>query len=653
MTGSLRLFPLVLLMACTQGLQDDRFATGSQIVATSKDYSAIYAANPSVGTVSRMDVNSGELTELDVGGEPTRIARFGDKMAVTLRSERSLAVLRDNGGTLELEATVTLGAEPYGVVASEAGDRLYVALSQQDEVVELDASTLAVLRTFPVPNEPKFLALTPGGESLFVSSAMRGRLSWIDLDAGSVEALELPEVDSNAPNSLDVVELTPRLTGDPAVSPDGKILVVPTVWVDNTSPLDDTLESDEPVSNSYGSTSGAEHLGRFNGSVMMIPLSHGEPDMSGAEVQFLIGDANLGNARVTVRSYPTSATWSPDGDSVFVTIESSRAVAVISRADPREIFKDEVTGIEMVDSGGSVVGPESFIDSRFAQRAMAHGGTRGMPQGLVFLDDTTAWVHSDLTHSLEPLATGRLLSAVNDELKGETRFTSPQFSYPEITPSTALSLPEDIEEGRQMFFSSVDSRMAASGAGVSCSACHFDGRNDGLTWPIADAPRQTLSLAGEITPTAPVTWFSEVPSVMDEAMITSQERMGGADLSERQGAQIAAFIDFTREVDTKDKGSRSEAVLRGEEIFNRADTACGSCHPAPLYTDNQSHALYGVAAVNTPSLIGVAATAPYLHTGAADSLGKVLETSKAGLMGDTSSLSAQETADLEAFLRSL
>lgn len=653
MNGSLRLFPLVLLMACTQGLNDARFATGSQVVAASKDYSAVYAANPSLGTVSRLDVGDGSLTELELGGEPSRLARVGDKVAVTLRAERSLAILADNNGSLALESTVTLGAEPFGVVATEAGDRLYVALSQQNEVVEVDAASLAVLRTFSVPDEPKFLALTPGGESLFVSSAMRGRLSWIDLDRGVVEPLELPVVETNEPNSLNVVELTPRLTGDPSVSPDGKILVVPTLWVDNTSALDETLESDEPVTNSYGSTSGAERLGRFNGSLVMVPLSQGEPDMADAEVQMLIGDANLGNALVTVRSYPTSATWSPDGESVFVTLESSRAVAVVSRTDPPELFDEDVTAVEMIDSGGSVVGPESFIDGRFAERAMVHGGTRGMPQGVVFVGDNAAWVHSDLTHTLEPLGTARLLEVIEDELRGESRFSSPQFTYPEVTASSALSLPEDVDEGRQMFFSSVDARMASTGAGVSCSACHLDGRNDGLTWPIEDAPRQTPSLAGQVSRTQPVTWFSEVPTVADEAMITSQERMGGAQLSERQAGQIAAFIDYSREVDHKDKGSRSEAVVRGEAIFNRADTACGSCHPAPLYTDNQSHAMYGAEAVNTPSLIGVAATAPYLHTGAAENLGAVLQTAAAGMMGNTSMLSAQETADLEAFLRSL
>ncbi len=75
--------------------------------------------------------------------------------------------------------------------------------------------------------------------------------------------------------------------------------------------------------------------------------------------------------------------------------------------------------------------------------------------------------------------------------------------------------------------------------------------------------------------------------------------------------------------------------------------------PAVTSPDTKSHALYGLSAVNTPSLEGVAATAPNLHDRSAGTLRDVLETSRLGQMGDTSSLNDEEFDALVAYLETL
>jgi len=57
--------------------------------------------------------------------------------------------------------------------------------------------------------------------------------------------------------------------------------------------------------------------------------------------------------------------------------------------------------------------------------------------------------------------------------------------------------------------------------------------------------------------------------------------------------------------------------------------------------------------VRTRSLEGLATTAPYLHDGSVESVGALLVRLQDGSMGDTSSRSDAERADLEAFLLSL
>jgi cytochrome c peroxidase len=166
-------------------------------------------------------------------------------------------------------------------------------------------------------------------------------------------------------------------------------------------------------------------------------------------------------------------------------------------------------------------------------------------------------------------------------------------------------------------------------------------------------PRQVPSFAGPVSGTAPFTWNNDIASISDEIMITSQIRLGGRGITEAQLAALEAYIDFIPDADTPEKGSRSPAALRGEALFNRQDVGCAGCHSGPRFTDNQSYDLYQLDGVNTPTLVGLVATAPYLHDGRALTLRAVLETTRGAQMGDTSMLSTDELDDLEAYLRSL
>ncbi|MCB9761723.1 MAG: c-type cytochrome [Alphaproteobacteria bacterium] len=645
--------PLLALLGCNQGLDDNLFATGSATAVTSADHKSVFAVNPAIDGLSRFDVDTESVTEVVLEGEPTRVARAGDRLLVTLRTERALAVVDAN--TLEVERTVQVGAEPFGVVTDEAGSRAFVTLSQQDEVIELDLSSFEVTRRWTVTQEPRWLALEPDGRSLFVGSTFGARLTHIDLRSGEMQQLPMPSVDSTAPDSEVIVELTPRLTGDPAISPDGEVLAVPMLWVDNLSDI--SSEMDEP-GGSYGSVSGGERFGRFNAAVMTVPLdSKGQPEMDESEVTFVVGFVELEELFPTVRSYPAAVTWSPDGDVAMVAMEGSQAVAAMTRRISKD-HSDDLNGgfgrtamVDFADTGFSR-GPESIIDDRFGSNASAFVGLSTMPQGLVFTDDSTLWAHSGIQHSIEPVDFDGARDAARENRRQEFEST-PSFQGADALALSDRALPGDVQTGRRLFFSAVDTRMSTTSAGVSCSTCHFDGRTDGLTWNLDGLPRQVPSLAGQVSLTEPVTWFDEVSSVADEAMITSQSRMGGDDLSRTQAEYIEAYVDWSRDVDHKDKGAQTEAVTRGQAIFEREDVACSSCHPAPLYTDGDKHDMYGVNGVATPSLIGVAATAPYLHTGSAPSLRGVLETARGGEMGDTSSLSEQEMDDLVAYLRSL
>jgi cytochrome c peroxidase len=91
-------------------------------------------------------------------------------------------------------------------------------------------------------------------------------------------------------------------------------------------------------------------------------------------------------------------------------------------------------------------------------------------------------------------------------------------------------------------------------------------------------------------------------------------------------------------------------VEAGRLVFERGDVGCVTCHDGPHLTDNARHDVLGVA-VNTPRLVGVAATAPYFHDGSAPTLEAVLDHAEDGAMGATGGLSTSEREALVAYLR--
>ncbi|QIK42459.1 cytochrome C (plasmid) [Pontibrevibacter nitratireducens] len=108
-----------------------------------------------------------------------------------------------------------------------------------------------------------------------------------------------------------------------------------------------------------------------------------------------------------------------------------------------------------------------------------------------------------------------------------------------------------------------------------------------------------------------------------------------------------------------------EAARRGEEIFNRpfaglGDRSCASCHvPDANFLDRQAHDIGSVSpayegaragALDTPTLLGTAYTAPYFHDGSLPTLAAVVdwfdETKSLGL-------TEEDRADLTAYLETV
>jgi YVTN family beta-propeller protein len=202
----------------------------------------------------------------------------------------------------------------------------------------------------------------------------------------------------------------------------------------------------------------------------------------------------------------------------------------------------------------------------------------------------------------------------------------------------------------------------------SCASCHdTDGRMDGLNWDLLNDgtgnPKNARSLL----------WAHRTPPVMSLGVRKSAEVAVRAGIrhilfTEQPEAVPVAIDDFLKSLVPVPsphlvRGELSEAAQRGRAIFNDPEVGCALCHVPPLFTD-LAMADVGTRGhydrpedpdpFDTPALVELWRTAPYLHDGSAATIREVLvKFNQRDRHGATSHLAAQQLDDLEAYLLSL
>jgi cytochrome c peroxidase len=275
------------------------------------------------------------------------------------------------------------------------------------------------------------------------------------------------------------------------------------------------------------------------------------------------------------------------------------------------------------------------------------------PSGIAVANDgKTAWVYNAFDHSLSKL------ESVNGRVTNSGTTT--------LTTREALSA--QAVAGRKLFFSATDARMNNPATGISCATCHLEGREDGHVWNFPDGPRQTPSLQGRmLAKTAPFHWNGEFNDLLSFMTHTVTNRMGGQGVTPAMEQQVAAFIESMPRADNPHRDTAADVMQRGRQAYDKAE--CGTCHGGEAFTDNtfanvgtyvqSGPVVDNVAALprgglNTPSLLGLARTAPYLHDGSAQTLkARIMVGKSSDKHGKTAQLSDAEVDDLVSYLKAL
>ena len=225
------------------------------------------------------------------------------------------------------------------------------------------------------------------------------------------------------------------------------------------------------------------------------------------------------------------------------------------------------------------------------------------------------------------------------------------------------SEPSLARRGEAIFYDA----LRSTDGWYSCSSCHYDGHTNAVTMDTRNDGsngtfKMVLSLRN-VRHTGPWFWHGWQTDLKAALARSLEESMQGPKPTPEEVDLVAAYLATLTPPPNSWRardGSLTEQALRGQEVFNGTVANCNACHSGPYFTDGEVHDV-GLGSdydkyegYNTPSLVGVANRARYLHHGRALSLDDLLSDlhSPAKVSG-TRELTDEERSDLVAYLRSL
>lgn len=619
-------FGLVALLICcclpSQGAPAPAGWLSPTLLAASPDGGTLYVACATGERVLALDLGTRSVTNsISLPGRPTgmALAPDGRKLFVTCGAAVSQVCVVDVARG-RIMSRLSAGHTACAPVLSPDGKTLYVCNRFNNEVAVLDLVANKEVARIPVVREPVAAAITPDGRRLLVANHLpSGRA-----DTGQSAAV-VTVIDTAGRCVAKELQL-PNGSGslhDVRVSPDGKYAVVTHVL--SRFPLP-TTQLDRGWMNTNAKTLiGLEKMEVIN-TVLLDTVDRGAAN-------------------------PWGAAWSADGRQVVVALAGTHEVSVtdfpalLQKLDALAAGKAGGSGANAYTAASrepaDVPNDLSFLVGVRERRALPEGDLG--PRGVVVIG-RTAYTANYFSDSITAV-----------ELDGE----HPKMQSIALGPKPAMT-PE-----RQGELSFHDARICFQGW-QSCSTCHpGDARVDGLNWDLLNDgignPKNNKSLL--LVFQTPPAMSIGVRETAEDAVLAGIRHILFTVQPPQVAETIGAYLKSLEPVPSPHlvKGKLSAAARRGEKLFRSKAVGCSNCHPGPLFTDKQSYDV-GTARVfdrdvhsfDTPTLVEVWRTAPYLHDGSAVTLREVITTfNKGDEHGKTSQLSASELEDLLAYVQSL
>ena len=584
--------------------------SSNSLMDVSPDGARLLVANPDNGTVTVVDLGRQmALREIRIGDKAEAVSWVGngpEAIAVSYTEDLLVFFNAEDGKTL---ARLKTAAEPYGIVANKDGTTAWITHEYPGLVSEIDLKKRSIRGTTPVGAFLRGIALSPDEKRLYVSEFYTTKLHAVELRADGKHQV----VDSWSGQGSD------NLCRHVAIHPNR-----PKAYLSH-------IRSRVTVADSSGSI--FPHLTICD----LVPPSSAKRRAS-------IALDTYNNVRVVTN--PWESALSPNGKHLY-TIYAGTNDMNISR-----VVDDDYQEVERHGYAVNVGNNPRAV--------------RTSPDG------ATVYIYNamDFNVTCHNAATMRRTATI-------------KVCDPPKTPEWVRG---------KVLFNAATPPMS-SRQWIACSSCHPDGHNDGRVWQNPEGLRKTTAFFG-MAHTHPLHWSADRDEVQDFEYTIRGRLMQGrgllhdeikpkrgfekAELQENLSGRskdldaLAIYcnsFDFRLSPHITAPGKLSAEAERGKTLFFSKGVDCASCHNGPYYTDSSLQKPFKIHDVgtgkddpsekmgseyDTPTLLGVYRTAPYLHHGKAKTMKEVLTTfNKDDKHGKTSHLKPAEIEDLIAFLQSL
>lgn len=593
-------FTGMLLLTALCGLPASAGPSNS-LLDISTDGRLLACSNRDSGTVTIVDpATFTKLREIPVGHKPEGVTFLGDSHQLAVAIYADDVVLFVDADKGEVIGRCEVFDEPYAVVSTRDGSRVWVTLEYPGQLIEIDAKSHKILRTLAVGSFPRGLTLSADQKIAIVTEYYTATVRLIELASGK----EIAAVPASSTDNL-ARQITVHPTRPKAYVPHQR----------------------SKITAAHGEGSIFPYI-----SVIDLPTADGQPkeDLKRKRIPM---DSFIGNL---VTASPWEVAISPDGQQAVVVFGATDDLFVM---EVRDDNYRELTFIRHMNIGHN-------------PRAVKYSH-----------DGKWFWLYNALDFEV-------------------VAYDAKTLSRAGLVRVTENPLGDEILRGKRLFYSAL--MPMASRRWIACSSCHPDSDPDGRTWQNPEGLRNTPPLVG-LAWTHPQHWSADRDETQDfehtiRGLLMQGRGLINGPVAESLGPPnkgrsrdldaLAAYTNsHTVPFSPHAKNGLSDAAKRGKEIFFSKETACATCHSGPFFTDSNPATKPTLHDVNTgrsdpsekmplkydtPTLLGIYRSAPYLHDGSAKTLKDVLTTNNAGdKHGQTSHLKPQQIDDLIEFLKAL
>lgn len=602
------------------------------------------------------DTDSGSLVMTDKDGKVTArlpvdgaaqvaVDRIAKRAYVSDRRGDRIVVAQLAASSLSRVASWTTTREPHGLALTPNGRFLLVSTVADHTLEAFDTRTGKRAWSSELLAEPRGLAVSPDGTEATITFLTASAVAKVDLASTSKAPRYVPIGRPHTAASNHAIGGVPQAA---QIGP--QAIKVPQRRIRKRRRKRAIFRPPTPRGPVKTFARGAFATAYMTNQVAVVPYHRATPiqNTGRQESRGTYGGGGVSSPPIVHRI----AMVGPQGDTAraHLDVRVPRAVAYDAARDFLYVAgkgDDKVTLIADASQptahfGGKVT-LRALASPRFTSKNLVINGVRSIafskrcgPTGLAIADDGDLLVHCGLSHSLTRVKLTPKTSTVEHhgaDLGGSR-------------------LSKDVQTGREMFFRANDTRMSGLGA-FACANCHPDARADGLSWRIQGATLQTPFLTGRLQGTHPFKWDGQDKDLTTSLSMTLR-RLGGTGLRTGDIKPLRAFLESLDKPRAPTPKS-AVAIARGKHLFASESVGCASCHSGNQLTDQQAYDLAeDLKTVDTPSLVGIAHSAPYYHDGSAATLEAVLlENGNIHGMGRLAKLTTRDRSDLIAYLETL